>query len=257
MGILDALPIWAIFLLTIVLIGVALEVGFKLGDRHHRRGGGRGDTAGAMVGATMGLLAFMLAFTFNWAAGRHDARKAMVTEEANAINVAWMRAAFLPEDDRRAAKALLREYVDVRLKAAVGDVPMEAAVPRTKALHKELWTIAERAPRTDGMAMTSALFAQAVNEVISVHLKRLAVGVRQRVAGTIWIVLYTLGVLGMLMTGGLAGISQVRHKVFEVSFAIAFSLVLCLIADLDRPQQGLVNVSQQAMVELRDAMDAK
>jgi len=36
-----------------------------------------------------------------------------------------------------------------------------------------------------------------------------------------------------------------------LAVAIAFSAVIMVIADLDRPGQGFINVSQQPMVDLR------
>ena len=39
-----------------------------------------------------------------------------------------------------------------------------------------------------------------------------------------------------------------------LAVAIAFSLVIMLIADLDGPGQGFINVSQQAMIDLRNAL---
>ena len=39
--------------------------------------------------------------------------------------------------------------------------------------------------------------------------------------------------------------------VASLALALALSIVLYLIADLDRPGQGLVKVSQQAMTELQ------
>lgn len=89
-----------------------------------------------MVGATMGLLAFMLAFTFNGAAGRHSARKALVIQEANAIYATWLRAGFMPEPSRVDIRGLLRDYVDVRVKAAAGQVELAEAVRRSdRTLH--------------------------------------------------------------------------------------------------------------------------
>jgi len=42
-----------------------------------------------------------------------------------------------------------------------------------------------------------------------------------------------------------------------LALALSFSLVMFLIIDLDRPQEGLVNVSQQAMVELQAKLHAR
>jgi hypothetical protein len=38
------------------------------------------------------------------------------------------------------------------------------------------------------------------------------------------------------------------------SLALTFTLVFALIADLDRPLQGLLTVSQQAMIDLQNKM---
>ena len=252
MSFLDSLPIWLIFLLTFAWIGLALEIGYRLGSRRRSSGVTKSEGAGAMVGATMGLLAFMLAFTFNWASTRHDTRRALVTKEASAINIAFTRANYLAEDDRQLAQAALRAYVDLRLKAASEGIRLTDAIPESERLQQELVTIALRAPRAEGSAVLGALFMQGVNDIVAVHLERLAVGVRQRVAPTIWAVLYGLALVGMLMTGALSGLGQGRQLRFELAFALAFSMVLFLIADLDRPQEGLVNVSQTAMTELRD-----
>ena len=69
--VLDALPLWSLFAVIIVLVLAAIEGGYRLGRYRHRRSDGEKDApVGTMVGATLGLLAFMLAFTFGMAASR-------------------------------------------------------------------------------------------------------------------------------------------------------------------------------------------
>ena len=140
---LDSVPIWVLFLATMGLVAVALETGVRLGRRRQLRGGGKSEVSGAMVGATMGLLAFMLAFTFNGAAGRHDTRKGLVIEEANAIEKTWLRAGLLAEPYRADIRGLLRNYVDVRVRAAAGEMDLGEATRRSEALHDRMWALAE------------------------------------------------------------------------------------------------------------------
>src|SRR3954463_12190007 len=113
-GPLDFIPVWVLFLATLVLVLVSVEIGHRLGSYrrvkpdHEHEG-----PVGAMVGAMLGLLAFLLAFTFSLAASRFDTRKDLVLEEAKAIGPPSPRAAMLPE--RRAEiRTLLREYVEIR-----------------------------------------------------------------------------------------------------------------------------------------------
>jgi hypothetical protein len=253
----DSIPIWAVLLLTIGLVLLSLEIGVRLGKRTLSRGGGRPEVSGAMVGATMGLLAFMLAFTFNSAATRHDARKNLVMEEANAIETTWLRAGFLAEPSRAHFRGLLREYVDVRLQAAAGTTDLDSAIRRTEVLQEQMWAVALENGGKNGSSITTGLFVQSLNEVIDLHLKRLTVGVRNRVAPTILVTLFVLLAAGMVMVGAQVGLSGTRNWWIESALAVAFSLVMFLIADLDRPQQGLVNVSQQSMSELLVRMGAK
>lgn len=251
----DSVPIWAVFLVTIGLVFLSLEIGFRLGKRRLLRGEGKLEVSGAMIGATMGLLAFMLAFTFNGAAGRHDTRKTLVIEEANAIEMTWLRAGFLAEPHRAEIRGLLRDYVDLRVKAAGGEMDVLEAIRRSEALHDKMWAVALEVGEKNAGSITAGLFIQSLNQVIDLHLKRVTVGTRNRVPATIWVTLYLLMAVGMVMIGAQVAQSGTRHFHVELALAISFSLALLLIADLDRPQEGFINVSQQAMTELQTKLN--
>jgi len=54
-----------------------------------------------------------------------------------------------------------------------------------------------------------------------------------------------------LLTGVASSADGKRNLFSMVLFAIGFSAVIVLIADLDRSQQGLLTVSQQALLDLQ------
>src|SRR5512135_2757213 len=113
---LDVIPLWGIFLITVAVILLSIECGFRLGQfRHQRSELEDKPPVGEMVGATLALLAFMLAFTFGMAASRFEVRRGLVIDEANAIGTTYLRAGLLPEPFRVEVRKLLREYVSVRL----------------------------------------------------------------------------------------------------------------------------------------------
>jgi hypothetical protein len=147
--------------------------------------------------------------------------------------------------------------VDVRVKAAAGKLDLGKAARQSEALHDRMWSVAEEVGGKDAGSITVGLFIQALNEVIDLHLKRVTVGIRNRVPPTIWATLYLLMAVGMIMMGTQIGLSGTRHIGTELALAVAFSVVLFLIADLDRPQEGLINVSQQAMAELQIKLNAR
>jgi hypothetical protein len=148
-------------------------------------------------------------------------------------------------------RTLLRDYVDLRVNVALGTTDVEQGLRRTDAMQDTMWAIAEETGRQSAGSITTGLFIQSLNEVIDIHLKRLTTSIRNRVPATIWATLYLLLVVGMIMMGIQLGLSPSRHFGLELALAATFSLVLLLIADLDRPQDGLMRVSQQAMVDLQ------
>ena len=207
---------------------------------------------GAIVAAGLGLLAFLLAFTFGMAASRFDTRRGLVLDEANAIGTTYLRAALLPEPHRTEIRTLLRDYVDLRLEAVQPGMTVPAR-ERSEELQSRLWAqavvVAEKQPTP-----ITGLFIQSLNEVIDLHAKRVTMGLRNRIPLTIWVALYSTAILAMAGVGYYSGLSSTTRSLATLALAIAFSGILCLIADLDRPQEGLLKVSQQAMVDLRKSL---
>jgi hypothetical protein len=254
-GALDSLPLWTLFPVTVLITLVSVEFGYRAGRSRRQRAQEETESSvGAMVGATLGLLAFILAFTFVMAASRFEDRRQVVLEEANAIGTAYLRAAILPEPMRTETRNLLREYVDVRLE---GSQPgkFDQAVSKSEELQDRLWSQATAAAEKDRSPMTG-LFIQSLNEVIDLHAKRVMAAVRSRVPGAIWIGLYLLAILAMAVMGYHEGLTSSRHSLAVIALVLAFSTVLILIQDLDRPGQGLLRVSQQSMLDLRKSVSA-
>jgi hypothetical protein len=137
-GPLDALPLWGVFLVILVVVLLSVECGYRLGKyRRNRHEQVKETPVGAMVGATLGLLAFILAFTFGLAAARFDTRRQVLLDEANAIGTTYLRAGTLPER-RDGIQALLREYVDTRLEALRSDNIAEG-VRQSENIQSQLW----------------------------------------------------------------------------------------------------------------------
>ncbi len=212
-------------------------------------------TASATVGATLALLAFTLAFTFAMAASRYDTRKQLVLEEANAIGTTYLRALLLPTLQASEVRELLRRYVDARLEAAAQPGKRSEALARSEQLHELLWRQAVAAGSAQADSVMTGLFIASLNDVIDLHAKRLAAW-RNRIPPTIWLFLYLTAVLGMASMGYHTGLTGSRRTAAVIFLTLAFSGAMALIADLDRPQQGLIRVSQQAMQDLQASMRA-
>ena len=248
----EAIPLWLFFVVTVTFILLSVEVGFRAGLFHARKSeDARQASIDALVGSTLGLLAFMLAFTFGMATSRFDARRDLVLDDAIAIRTADMRAQQLPEPHRSDMRALLREYVDVRVRAALGQEPLPRALARTEELQDQLWSRAVALGQQDPAITSAAPFVQTLIQMVDVHARRVAAALHNSIPVTIWIALYCVMGLGMAMTGYRAGIVGRRSMAATAVLVLAFAAVFHLIADLDRPQEGFLTVSQLPMLELQ------
>lgn len=259
----DGVPLWGIFLASVLIIVLPVEIGFRLGRwQHARLTGGEKIQTGPVVAASLGLLAFMLAFTFGAVTKRFDDRKQLVLDEANAIGTAYLRADLLPEPDRDSVRRLLYDYVSLRLEAVqrdregkLDDQLLETMITRSAKQQNELWSIAVSIADQYPTPI-SALFLQSLNELIDLHQKRITVALQHRMPGIFWIALCGLTILAMIIGGYDAGLSSGCRSVITVmSMALAFSLVMLLIVALDRPQQRLSEVNQAALVDVQRAIE--
>jgi len=254
-GIMDSLPLWAIYLITAALVLLSAEVGWRLGDySRHRPRHEKDAPVGAVVGSMLGLLAFLLAFTFGMAASRYDTRKQLVLQEANAIGTAYLRADILPEPERSEIRNLLREYAAPRVQGGTWLVSPEA-LAQSSALHDRLWAAAVAATARNPESILGGLFVQSLNEVIDLDETRVTAN-RNRIPDSIWMVLYAITILSMAALGYQFGLTGERSWAVIILLVLVFTAVMLLIADLDRPQRGIIQVSQQAMIDLVNTIGA-
>jgi hypothetical protein len=197
----------------------------------------------------------MLGFTFSMASSRHDTRRSLVLEEANTLQTAYLRAELLPQPQRSEIRSLLPEYVETRLKWAdhrdVGN-----AIARSEEIQQQIWSRAVAVGERNPGSVVVGLFIETLNEAIDLHTKRVRAGLWSRIPAAILFVLFFVTFLAMISMGYLAGIAGKRANLVNFALGLAFSSVLFLIIDLDRPREGLLKVSQQPLVELRQKISA-
>ena len=251
---LDALPLWALFISILLIVLLSVECGYRLGKyRRSRHEEEKEAPLGTMIGATLGLLAFILAFTFGLAAARFDSRRQVLLDEANAIGTTYLRAGMLPERGGQ-IRGLLRDHVGARLEAVLPGKLAEG-ICRSEDIQQKLWTEAEILGQKNASSIVVGMFVQSLNQMIDLHAERLQAGLRSRIPGAIWLGLFAVAGLSLAAMGYHAGLSGTRRSLAIVAVAVTFAVVIELIADLDRPQEGVLTVSQQALLDLQRSMN--
>jgi hypothetical protein len=245
---LDAYGLPTVFLVGLIAILGAGEIGRRLGVRAVGRGGGDVST---LEGATLGLLALMIGFTFAMALSRFEARRDAVINEANAISTTALRARLLPAPYRSEALKLLQEYARARLEAtqaAMNESVLKATVARSNQIQEALWQNTIAVAAKDAAIVPTGIFIQSLNEMIDNQSKHLT-AVDNRVPNIVFLALYGIAIVAFAFVGYANGIQKqrVRLPVYLMG-AIVVSVIL-LVQDLDRPTAGFISVSQQPMLD--------
>jgi len=173
-------------LLSLLAVGLFIsmlllsELGRRIGiARLARDPDGLAKGIGTAEGAVFALLGLLIAFTFSGAGSRFEARRSLVTEEANAIGTAYLRLDLLPAAAQPELRDLFRRYVDLRT-ATYQQVNKDLAVAWTKlaeteVVQGEIWTKALAAARQpEAPASAAMLLLPALNAMIDITTTRKA-----------------------------------------------------------------------------------
>jgi lysylphosphatidylglycerol synthetase-like protein (DUF2156 family) len=176
----------------------------------------------------------------------------LVVKEANAIGTAYLRAEYLEEPFSTESRELLREYVDTRLAALDWD-KLETSIARSEEIHFELWSQAVALAKANPTPTTS-LYISSLNEVIDVHSERFNIALDVRVPPAILLGLYLVAVLSTMLIGMQGSYAAQRNIIAPVMMVLILSLVFSLVTDLERSQQGLMQISQQPLIALQQQL---
>ena len=249
---LDAVPVGGLFVAFVIAALLASEAGYRLGrgwQRHTPEE--KGGPTPMIVGSGLALMAFLLAITMGMASERFDTRRALILAEANAIGTTYLRAGYLAQPASGDIRALLREYVPLRI-APRGLADVEEKIARSVEVHGRLWSIAEQLARAAPESVVLGLFIESLNEVIDLHDERVMAGVYGRVPVTILVLLLFGSLLTLSMVGFNAGLNRRRSPLTAAALIALLGAVITLVIDLDRPRDGFLEVSQEPLIELQE-----
>jgi hypothetical protein len=243
-----------IYVVFFTLMLAATDVGFRLGRKSEAKTSDRTKSQISVVeDAILGILALLLGFTMFMAVSRFDARKQLVLDEANAIGTSRLRTALLPAPEGSEIASLLRQYIDVRVQYGTSGndlARLEGLNTQTVRLQNEFWTRAVAYGQKDADPVRTGLLLQSLNQVIDLGSAR-RMAFQNPVPESVIYVNCIVGLLASALVGYAFGLGGQRQIFSTCVLALAITLVLGLIVDLDRPRSGFIRVSQQPMIDLQ------
>ncbi len=242
-----------------VAIVLCNEMGFRTGRFIQARTDSEVKAlTGSIQASILGLLALLLGFTFSMSMQRYDNRSMALIDEANAIGTAVLRVQLLPEEYKKDANRLFREYVNLRVSIGKLDFTKQeernAYNKKIADLQSELWSLAIAATNVDPRPVTTGAFVKSLNDVIDSQGRRNAL-LQMHVPEVVLVLLFIVFISSGGIMGYSAGLSGKRIIAPIMLVSLLITLIVFIIIDLDRPKRGLIQVNQGVMTELLDSVN--
>jgi len=237
-----------------------LEIGRRVGQwRAAQEPDGEDKGIGTVDGAVFALFGLLLAFTFSGAASRFDHRRALITQEANAIGTAYLRIDLLPADKQPALRILFRQYLEARIQKfkeyASNPEASHAEYERGLKLQGEIWKLAVAGVSAAPVPTVAAQIIPALNEMIDITTTRL-VATETHPPRIVFYMLFGLGLVVSLLAGYDLAPSKKRPWLHVIAFSTAITATIYVIIDIEYPRRGFIRVDyvDQILVDLLKSM---
>jgi hypothetical protein len=221
--------------------------------RRLRSKGAVAEASSAIEGAIFGLFGLLLAFTFSGAITRYDNHRLLLTEEVNDIGTAYLRLDLLPPQSRPELQQLFRDYTNSRMNM-FNRTEMEI-LPETARLQGVIWQRATAAASLPGANPDATkLLLPALNNMIDITSTRRNAFNMHPPAVVFWLLLFFSG--GSALMAGFSMKSGPRDWVYSIALALAVTLTVYTIIDVEYPRRGLIRLhdSDKALISLRESM---
>jgi hypothetical protein len=235
-----------------------LEAGRRIGLAAAKKTGKEPSSGpGGLEAAIYGLMGLLIAFTFSGAASRFEARRHLITQEANAVGTAYLRLDLLSAEAQPALKEKFRKYLDLRLEAyrKMPDIKAtKEGLALAKNLQGEIWAEAVADCRKVLPVPAAQVLLPAINEMIDITTTRMVATMNHPP----WII-YAMLVLLALVSAMLAGygMGNEKRRFHKLAFAAILAVTVYVIIDLEFPRMGLIQIkaADKVLMEVREGMN--
>ncbi len=243
-----------LFFVSWVVLWVSTQLGVSLHKWWDWKEQGEGQDFYVVLTATLTLLGLIIGFSFSMAIGRYDQRKNYEAIEANQIGTEYDRAGMLEFEDAERTQDLLKKYLAQRVLFYTTHNSRELAkVDRqTDELHQQMWSVVEAAA-TKQPSPSKTLVAAGMNEVLD-SAGYTEAAWRNRIPVSAWSLMAIIAVCSNVMIG--YGFDRKRTFLLTV-LPFVLSVAFLLIAEIDSPRRGIIQVGPENLITLSQSLNAQ
>jgi hypothetical protein len=147
-------------------------------------------------------------------------------------------------------QGVTRQYSQLRFEVARGpatEADLERALTESDQLHREMTELVSQA-LSNGTPIAVSL-TNTLNALISNQASRLA-AFRDRLPVSIVLLLFAGALVSVLLIGHDQGRADARDIAGTLCFILLVCIAVWVTLDLNRPERGLIRVSQEPMIRL-------
>jgi len=254
------LSIWLIGIIVLLVLFVALELGYRIGFSRRKLWKGADSSSGQYILTSMfALLGLILAFTYGSGVSRFDATKQAVTLEANAIRIAFYRANLITEPESTELKQALLDYARTRIikqQEQITNKQFQKIIQKTLQEQSELWLVTEKIiKQSQPDSFVPPMLLEAVNKISTVHTTRFTAGM-DRLPSAVLIMLLFVAASSLSVAGFSAGVTGHLNRLRMTAFILVLAGVMFIIYDFDQPHNGFIRIDQNNISLIINEMEA-
>jgi hypothetical protein len=219
----------------------------------------RRHTHNELIGWQLGILgttyAVILGFMLYTVWTNYGAAELNADLEANALRNVYRLAEGLPPAQAVQLRAQARSYADAVIQHDWPDMAHSLLPEESHELNKNMWQTlmtVKTATQSESLAEDHALFELSS---LTEHRRTRLIQSAYRLPTILWFVLIVGGILTVGSGCMFGSASTVLHGFQVFAFSMLITLVLLAIADINRPFQGSVHVSDYAFERARQSMN--
>lgn len=233
---------WALlFGIFVVLSGSALLGKFAGVRTTKKNNPDLEDELKIVLGATLSLFGLLVGFMLSFSMSGYDARIGAEENEAIAIGNAFQRTTLLDERHRDQAKAILTDYLNLRIRfyETLDEDKRETIRFESIGMQAHMWALISKiATQNPNPVLTSAL--NACNDLYVTQQKTMS-SWRHNIPQAAWVVLIVFGIFGNYLIGRTIRNRRGSQSLLLIIPAIS-ALAMFMIAEIDVPGKGIVHV---------------
>jgi hypothetical protein len=199
------------------------------------------------------ILGFMLYAVWT----NFGAAEANVDLEANALVNVYHLAEGLPDQQRVRLQELARRYADVVIQQDWPEMVADQVPNRTVEISMDMWSTLMSVKAASPTEIAAEDHALDEVSALSEHRRTRILQSRSRLPTVLWWVLIVGGGVTIASSCLFGSANTILHALQVFAFSLLIALALVAIADIHRPFQGAIHVSNYAFVRALQNMPSR